>query len=194
MVSLVLRTQHPILLAYAVLMGVVSACQPPSATVGGMMGAVAATLFRWPRPGRHRLRPAVHRWWRAHPQFRLPPPLAPLREVIGRRSISVQPAAIRVYPSFAYQQFWRMQSDVEAGVHLGNVWVTATAGTKPAGPNDRPEDTRTPVVRGYQTRVDLLDEYLVLRGGLSPQVWPDALRLYRMGAYHHRTRTGQGAD
>lgn len=68
--------------------------------------------------------------------------------------------------STKFEKFWLMQSDLEAGVHVGNVWVTATGGTKPAGPNDRPEDTRTPVVRGYLARVDLMQEHLVLRGGL----------------------------
>jgi hypothetical protein len=84
-----------------------------------------------------------------------------------------------------------MQTDVEAGLHLGNVWVTATGGTKPAGPTDRPEDSQTPVVRGYLARVDLLQEHLVLRGGLF-------LPKYGLMLSDHtawvRTITGLGPD
>lgn len=90
-----------------------------------------------------------------------------------------------------FEKFWRMQSDIEAGVHVGNVWVTATGGTKPAGPTDRPEDTRKPVVRGYLARVDLLQEHLVLRGGLF-------LPKYGLMLSDHtawvRTITGLGPD
>ena len=93
--------------------------------------------------------------------------------------------------STKFEKFWLMQADVEAGAHLGNVWLTATGGTKPAGPNDRPEDTRTPVVRGYLARVDLLDEHLVLRGGLF-------LPKYGLMLSDHtawvRTITGLGPD
>ena len=62
--------------------------------------------------------------------------------------------------------FWRMQSDIEAGFHAGPAWFLATWGTKPAGPLDDPKQHDHLVHRGYQARVDLFDEHIVLRGGL----------------------------
>ena len=64
------------------------------------------------------------------------------------------------------QKFWRMQTDLEAGVHLGPIYVTGMMGTKPAGPSDDQKDHVNFVHRGYMVRADLFDEHVILRGGL----------------------------
>jgi hypothetical protein len=64
------------------------------------------------------------------------------------------------------EKFWRMQTDLEAGVHFGPIYVTGMMGTKPAGPNDDQKEHANFVHRGYMVRADLLDEHVVLRGGL----------------------------
>jgi hypothetical protein len=66
----------------------------------------------------------------------------------------------------SFEKFWRMQTDVEAGLHVGPVWLTGMWGTKPAGPMDEPKDHGRLVHRGYSARVDLLDERVLLRAGL----------------------------
>jgi hypothetical protein len=65
-----------------------------------------------------------------------------------------------------FEKFWRMQTDLEAGLHVGPVWLSGMWGTKPAGPQDDPKDHGRLVHRGYSARVDLLDDRVLLRGGL----------------------------
>jgi hypothetical protein len=65
-----------------------------------------------------------------------------------------------------FEKFWRMQTDLEAGVHAGPVYLTAMWGTKPAGPMDDAKDYSTLIHRGYMARLDLLDEHVVVRAGL----------------------------
>jgi hypothetical protein len=64
--------------------------------------------------------------------------------------------------------FWRMQADIELGVHYGPVWATYTGGTPPKGPfeDDDDGDDKKLKTRAYSARLDLLDEQLVLRAGL----------------------------
>ena len=63
-------------------------------------------------------------------------------------------------------KFWRMQTDLEAGLHVGPVWLSGVMGTKPAGPTDDPKEHAHLVHRGYTARVDLFSDHIVLRGGL----------------------------
>lgn len=65
-----------------------------------------------------------------------------------------------------FEKFWRMQSDIEPGLHLGNFWLTVTAGSKPAGPISTEKDANKLIARGYAVRFDLFDEHLIVRGGL----------------------------
>lgn len=65
-----------------------------------------------------------------------------------------------------FEKFWRMQTDLEAGVHLGPVYVTGMMGTKPAGPTDDPKEHSNLIHRGYTLRADLFDEHVMIRGGL----------------------------
>jgi hypothetical protein len=65
-----------------------------------------------------------------------------------------------------FEKFWRMQTDIEAGLHVGPLWLTGVAGTKPAGPTDDPKDHDSLRVRGFAARIDLFDEHLMLRTGL----------------------------
>ena len=65
-----------------------------------------------------------------------------------------------------FKKFWRMQTDLELGVHVGSVYLTQTFGTKPAGPMDQFKNGDRLVHRGYMGRVDFLDERLVVRAGL----------------------------
>lgn len=66
----------------------------------------------------------------------------------------------------SFEKFWRMQTDVEAGLHVGPLWLSGMMGTKPAGPMDDPKDKGHLVHRGYSARVDLLDDRVLLRAGL----------------------------
>ncbi|MCX6117994.1 MAG: hypothetical protein NT027_10665 [Proteobacteria bacterium] len=63
-------------------------------------------------------------------------------------------------------KFWRMQTDFEAGGHYGPLWAIFSMGTKPAGPNDKPEDHQELKIRGYYLRGDLWDEHITARAGL----------------------------
>ena len=65
-----------------------------------------------------------------------------------------------------FKKFWRMQTDLEVGVHFGPAWLTGMMGTSPAGPTDDQRLHSNLVHRGYQARVDLFDEHLLLRAGL----------------------------
>lgn len=65
-----------------------------------------------------------------------------------------------------FKKFWRMQSDVEPGLHTKNFWLTLTLGTKPAGPVTTDKEPNKIVIRGYAARFDIFDEHLILRAGM----------------------------
>ena len=64
------------------------------------------------------------------------------------------------------KKFWRMQTDIEAGVHVGPVWFTGAMGTEPAGPVPNPDAKKNLIVRSFASRVDLFDEHVMVRAGL----------------------------
>jgi hypothetical protein len=70
------------------------------------------------------------------------------------------------FDSVTEDYFWRMQTDIEAGIHTGPLWVTAAVGSKPAGPQNSTENGEKYVLRSYAARLDLMDEHLMVRGGL----------------------------
>ncbi len=61
-------------------------------------------------------------------------------------------------------RFWRMQTDLQAGINLRKFWLTATLGQKPLGPTSPPNNRV--YLRGYEVRQDLFDDHLIIRGGL----------------------------
>ena len=63
-------------------------------------------------------------------------------------------------------RFWRMQSDVDFVLHVGDAWLQASFGTKPAGPRDDMKKHGRLLSRNYAVRYDLFDERLLIRGGL----------------------------
>jgi hypothetical protein len=63
-------------------------------------------------------------------------------------------------------KFWRMQSDFELVLHLGNLWLQGAVGTIPAGPYDEGPKYSKLFNRGYSIRYDIFDEHIVLRGGV----------------------------
>lgn len=64
------------------------------------------------------------------------------------------------------EMFWRMQSDVDFVFHVGDAWIQAAFGTKPAGPRDDMKKHGRLLNRSYSVRYDLFDERLLIRGGL----------------------------
>jgi hypothetical protein len=65
-----------------------------------------------------------------------------------------------------FEKFFRMQTDLEAGVHFGPVWATYAVGTTPSGPTTPKEEAEEVKTRSFAARVDLWDQHVILRAGL----------------------------
>jgi hypothetical protein len=64
------------------------------------------------------------------------------------------------------EKFWRMQSDFELILHLGDLWIQGAVGTMPAGPYDQGPKYSKLFNRGYSARYDILNQHILLRGGV----------------------------
>lgn len=69
-----------------------------------------------------------------------------------------------------FKKFWRMQADLELGVHVDPtwfepMWLTVAAGTEPAGPMTKEEDADKFKIRGYMLRINTWKDHIIARVG-----------------------------